>query len=89
MGRQFIDENRATSTVLNHYYAIKKPCKAMFNLSLDSNEDITDLISGMRKVRPPRRGASVFPKWSLQGLLDYLNSSVFEPLKRLPLILLK
>ena len=33
------------------------------------------------KVRPGLIGASVFPKWSLQGLLDYLNSSVFEPLE--------
>ena len=38
-------------------------------------------ISAMKKVRPGQRGASVFPKWSLQGLLDYLNSSVFEPLE--------
>ena len=81
MGRQFIDDNLTTSTVLNHFYACKKPCKAMFNLNLDDNENITDIISGMRKVRPPRRGGVVFPKWSLQGLLNYLNSAVFEPLE--------
>ena len=35
----------------------------------------------MKKVRPGQRGASVFAKWSLQGLLEYLNSSVLEPLE--------
>ena len=58
-----------------------KPCKAKFNLNLLSGEYIKDLISGMKKVRPGRRGASVFPKWSLQGLLNFLNSSIFEPLE--------
>ena len=62
MGRQFIDEDLVTSTVLNNFYACKKPCKALFNLNLDDNENITDIISGMRKVRPPRRGGVVFPK---------------------------
>ena len=81
MGRQFIDHNLATSTVLNHFYACKKPFKAKFKLSLDSDENIMDLISAMKKVRPGRRGASVFPKWSLQGLLNYLNSAAFEPLE--------
>ena len=65
-----MDNDLATSTVLNHYYAVVKPVKAKFNLNLDSDENIKDLISAMKKVRPGRRGASVFPKWSLQGLLD-------------------
>ena len=38
----------------------------------------------MKKERPGQRGVSVFPKWSLQGLLDFLNSSVFEPLEEAP-----
>ena len=81
LGRQFLDNDLATSTVLNHYYVVIKPFKAKFNLNLDSDENIKDLISAMKKVRPGQRGASVFPKWSLQGLLDFLNSSVFEPLE--------
>ena len=81
LGRQFLDNGLATSTVLNYFYAVIKPVKAKFNLNLDSDENIKDLISAMKKVRPGRRGASVFPKWSLQGLLDFLNSSVFEPLE--------
>ena len=34
----------------------------------------------MKKERPGCRGAAAFPKWSLERLLRFLNSSVFEPL---------
>ena len=84
LGRQFIDDGLATNTVINHCYAIKKPFKAMFHVSLTGNEVISDLISAMRKVRPPLVGARVFPKWSLQGLLTFLNSATFEPLEVAP-----
>ena len=73
LGRQFLDEGLATSTVLNHYYACIKPFRSRFNLNLDSDENIKDLISAMKKVRPGQRGVSLFLKWSLQGLLDFLN----------------
>ena len=36
----------------------------------------------MKKERPGCRGAAAFPKWSLERLLKFLNSSVFEPLER-------
>ena len=84
MGRQFLDDGLVTNTVINHSYAIKKPFKAIFHVSLSGHEAITDLITAMRKVRPPLVGARVFPKWSLQGLLSYLNSDSFEPLETAP-----
>ena len=84
LGRQFLDDGLATNTVLNHLYAIKKPFEAMFHVSLSGHENLADLTSAMRKVRPPQVGARVFPKWSLQGLLRYLNSEVFEPLDTAP-----
>ena len=89
IGRQFLDNNFASSTVINHLYAVNKPCKAKFNLDLFAHDSINDLVSGMRRVRPGRRGDSVFPKWSLRGLLRFLNSDVFEPLERASLVLVR
>ena len=34
LGRQFIDDGLATNTVINLCYAIKKPFKAMFHVSV-------------------------------------------------------
>ena len=81
LGREFLDENLAASTVLNHFYACKKPAKFLFNLDLADDENIQDILSAVKKVRPGRRGNSAFPKWSLQDLLDFLNSEGFEPLE--------
>ena len=53
----------------------------MFHVSLSGHEAIADLIAAMRKVRPPLVGFRVCPKWSLQGLLTFLNSAFFEPLE--------
>ena len=84
LGGQFLDEGLATSYVLNHYYACIKPARFRFNLNLEADESIKDIISTMKRERPGQRGVSVLPKWSLQGLLDFLNSSVFEPLEEAP-----
>ena len=81
LGREFLDENLAASTVVNHFYACKKPAKFLFNLDLAEDENIQDILSAVKKVRPGRRGKSAFPKWSLQDLLDFLNSEGFEPLE--------
>ena len=81
MGREFVDNSLATSTVLNHYYACIKPAKFKFNLNLDRDDDIKDVISGMKKERPGKRDSSVFLKLSLQGLFHYHNSDAFEPLE--------
>ena len=81
MGREFIDKKLATSTVLNRFYASIIPAKELFNIDLEKDEDIRHLISAEKKVRPGRRGVSVFPKWPLGPFLDLLNSSVFEPLE--------
>ena len=47
-----------------------------------AHEFIYDIVKGMKTTRPGRIGVSVFPKWSLEGLLRYLISPVFEPLER-------
>ena len=58
-----------------------KPARFKFNLNLEADENIKDVIFAIKKKRPGQRGASIFPKWSLQGLLDFLNSEAFEPLE--------
>ena len=49
LGRQFLDEGLAASTVMNHFYACIKPAKFKFNLDLDQDKDIKDVISGNKK----------------------------------------
>ena len=44
LGRQFLDEGLATSTVLNHYYACIKPARFRFNLNLEAAERRTFLF---------------------------------------------
>ena len=51
-------------------------------MKLKADEYIQDVIFAMKEERPGRRGAEAFPKWSLLGLLKYLNSDAFEPLER-------
>ena len=46
------------------------------------DEFLLDILLAMKKERPGCRGAAAFPKWSLERLLKFLNSSVFEPLER-------
>ena len=70
-----------TSTVINHFYACVKPAWFKFGLKLKEEAFIQDVIFAMKKERPGRRGAEAFPKWSLLGLLKYLNSEAFEPLE--------
>ena len=71
----------ATSTVINYFYACIKPVWFKFGFNLEADKYIQDVISAMKKERPGRRGAEAFSKWSLQGLLKYLNSDAFEPLE--------
>ena len=65
--------------MINHFYACKKPFKSKLKLSLDFDENIMDLISAMKKVRPGRRGASVFSSRSSQDVLNSFGFSIFGP----------
>ena len=49
----------------------------MFNLDLADDENIQDILSAAKRVRPGRRGNPASPKWSLQDLLVFLNSEGF------------
>ena len=56
-----------------HFYACIKPVRFRFNLNLEADESIKDIISAMKKERPGQKGVLVFQKWSIQGFLDFLN----------------
>ena len=59
---------------------LAKGQQILFNLDLADDENIQDILSAAKRVRPGRRGNPAFPKWSLQVLLVFLNSEGFEPL---------
>ena len=77
LGRQFLNLGLVTSTVITHFYACVIP--AWFKIKIDLKEDVflADILLAMKKERPGCRGAAAFPKWSLERLLKFLNSSVF------------
>ena len=52
LGRQFLDEGLATSTVINHFYACAKPAWFKFNIKLKESEFLADIILSMKKERP-------------------------------------
>ena len=60
VGRHFLYNGLATSSVLNHLFVVVKPVKAKFNLNLDSDENIKDLILAMKGYTGPHIGLS-FP----------------------------
>ena len=80
LGRQFIDLGLAASTVINHFYACVKPAWFKFGINLKEDEFLLDILLAMKKERPGVRDVAAFPKWPLVGLLNFLNSSVFEQL---------
>ena len=82
LGRQFLDLGLAASTVINHFYACVKPAWFKFGLDLKADVFLSDILLAMKKERPGSRGDAAFPKWSLEKLLKFLNSHVFEPLHR-------
>ena len=81
LAHQFNQKGRALSTVKNYYYAIRDPLPARSNVNLYDSVMISKLFAGAYHLKPPKK-TDHFPKWSLQNLLDYLNSDGFEPLER-------
>ena len=80
LGKKFLDLGLATSTVLNHFYACAKPALFKFGIDLKKDMFLAEILLAMKKERPGRRGVAAFPKWSLEKLLRFLNSPIFEPL---------
>ena len=81
LGRNFLDENRALSTIQNYFYALKDPVRYVYNLDISINEDVKKLFAAIWRQKPGRRGMALMPTWSLEEVLNFLNSSVYEPLE--------
>ena len=80
LGRKFLDDDRALSTIKTYYYAIRDPVKYAYGLDIYNNDDIKKLFAAIWRKKPGVKGMRLMPKWSLEDLLNYLNSSPFEPL---------
>ena len=80
LGRKFLDDDRALSTIKTYYYAIREPVKYAYGLDIYDNEDIKKLFAAIWRKKPGVKGMRLMPKWSLEDLLNFLNSSHFEPL---------
>ena len=81
LGRNFLDENRALSTIQNYFYALKDPVRHVYNLDISVNEDVKKLFAAIWRQKPGLRGMALMPTWSLEEVLNFLNSSVYEPLE--------
>ena len=81
LGRNFLDENRALSTIQNYFYALKDPVRHVYNLDISVNKDVKKLFAAIWRQKPGLRGMALMPTWSLEEVLNFLNSSVYEPLE--------
>ena len=82
LGRKFIDDDRACSTVKNYFYAIRDPVKHLYNIDIFNCFEIQKLFAAIWRLKPGIRGMALMPSWSLEDLLNYLNSPHFEPLQQ-------
>ena len=81
LAHNFMVEGKALNTIKNYYYALRAPVAALYDLNIKDSEEIRCLFAGAFRKKPPRKGMVIFPKWSLNDLLLYLNDSPFEPLE--------
>ena len=78
---QFFERDLSSDTIKNYFYAIREPFEHIYGVKVSVDEDLKKLLGGAFKLRPPKRGMSLMPKWSLDAHFNYLNSSLFEPLE--------
>ena len=78
---QFFERDLSSDTIKNYFYAIREPFEHIYSIKVSVDEDLKKLLGGAFKLRPPKRGMSLMPKWSLDAHFNYLNSSLFEPLE--------
>ena len=76
--------HRKYRTIAGYKCALYCPLLWMCDLDLEDLLITTKFMRGAFNFNPPQK-AKVMPKWSLNILLWYLRSSVFEPLERAPL----
>ena len=81
LGRNFLDEDRALSTIQNYFYALKDPVSYVYNLDISNNKDVKKLFAAIWRQKPGRRGFSLMPTWSLEEVLNFLSSYFYEPLE--------
>ena len=79
LGRKFLDDDRALSTIKNYFYAIRDPVKYAYGLDIYNNNDIKKLFAAIWRRKPGIKGMRLMPKWSLEDLLNYLNSPPLSP----------
>ena len=75
---QVLHFNRQYRTIAAYKCALEVPLKAKFGIEFDKFE-FHLFMRGVFNHRPPRKSKPM-PTWSLNSLLLYLNSDVFEPL---------
>ena len=81
LGRKFLDDHRALSTIKNYFYAIRDPIFHVYKIDIMKCSDIQRLFAAIWRQCPGLRGMALMPLWSLQDALMYLNSPRFEPLE--------
>ena len=84
LAKKFCLEERALNTIKNYYYAIRDPLKFLYKLDIYTCVEISQLFAGAFQLRPPKKAIELWPRWDFHELLDYLCSSVFEPLEQAP-----
>ena len=75
---QAIHLNRQYRTIAAYKCALEVPLRAKFGIEFDKF-DFHLFMRGVFNHRPPQKSKPM-PKWSLNSLLLYLNSDIFEPL---------
>ena len=82
LASQFFERDLSSDTIKNYFYAIREPFEQTYGVNVSVDEDLKKLLGGAFKLRPPKRGMCLMPKWSLDAHFKYLNSSLFELLEQ-------
>ena len=78
LSHQVIHLKRQYRTIAAYKCALEIPLRAKFGIEFD-RFDFHLFMRGVFNHRPPQKSKPI-PKWSLNSLLLYLNSDIFEPL---------
>ena len=79
--QQLFDKHKFSPTTIAGYRsAISLIHKGVNGVALGQDKDLSDLISGMSKLRPRKR--ILTPNWSLPLVLNMLTKAPFEPLSK-------
>ena len=83
LSHQFLHLNRQYRTIAAYKCALEIPLKANFGIEFN-RFDFHLFMRGVFNHRPPQKSRPL-PDWSLNTLLHFINSDIFEPLGNKPL----